>query len=180
MGTVWIDGWVLWKFVDKCCRTNGYSMKFVKVFLGRGMGMNTGVCEKTLLRKIIHMGILPFRVPHQGLDCSFYSWLDCLFKAHYEHVASANTTPRFAWSCVISFFELRCFWFLWTPQSLRTFFEAMQKHVFFQLSIRNVLHVFSTYTEELRKSFEAQVYASGAYSVSPVQRKTQHYLTRDS
>ena len=36
--------------------------------------LDTGVCEKTLLRRGIDIGVLAFRAPNQGLDCSLCLW----------------------------------------------------------------------------------------------------------
>ena len=35
---------------------------------------HTAVCEKTLLRRRIYVGILAFRAPNQGLESSFCLW----------------------------------------------------------------------------------------------------------
>ena len=55
---------------------------------------NKGVCEKTLLRRRIHVKLLASKTPNQGLESSFCCWTagqglvqkECLFHRHqYYH-----------------------------------------------------------------------------------------------
>ena len=45
-----------------------------QVFLRVAVAHATGVCEKTLLQRIRHLGILAFETPNQGPESSFCCW----------------------------------------------------------------------------------------------------------
>ena len=60
----------------------------------------TGVCEKRSSGKVIQIGILAFRPPNQGLDCSFCRWIAGHGLAQKEYVFTDTGSPgHLASSC---------------------------------------------------------------------------------
>ena len=69
------------------CMLRGYHVALHSPFLK----MHTGVCEKTFLRNIVHMGILAFRAPHQGLEGGQFLLQDSREKADTKGVFFSQT-----------------------------------------------------------------------------------------
>ena len=80
-----------------------------------GLADAVGVCEKTLLRKVINLGILAFRAPNRGLESSFCRWVAGQglaekgyfdHKRRYQNSEFYKSTGPYCWSSTHNIIEL--------------------------------------------------------------------------